>query len=89
MDFDHLEEKIDRFSNMPIKEKKKQKEIEKKALMRKLENGKSTWDIFCKDNELNELRKNKDVIRAMHKKFGEAYEKYIAGDWATAEDLLS
>jgi len=47
----------------------------------------TTWKIFQKDKDLKELRRHYD--RAFSKKFGEAYKKYIAGDWATAEDLLS
>lgn len=47
----------------------------------------TTWDIFSKDRDFRELRRHYD--RHFTKRFNEAYKKYIAGDWATAEDLLS
>lgn len=57
-------------------------------LNRKLESGKkSTWDIYSRDKDFKELRRNYDKM--LTKKFGEAYKKYIQGDWATAEDLFS
>ena len=88
LDFDNMEEKADRFSTMPIKDKKRQREQEKKALHYKLDKGKkSTWDVYSRDKDFKELRRNYDKV--LHKKFGEAYKKYISGDWATAEDLFS
>ncbi len=47
----------------------------------------TTWKVFQKDKDLKELRRHYD--RAFTKKFDSAYQKYIAGDWATAEDLFS
>ena len=88
MDFDGLEEKRDRFENMPIKEKKSIRDNEKKNLRHKIDHGKkTTWDIYSRDKDFKELRRNYD--RTFARKFGEAYKKYIAGDWATAEDLLT
>ena len=64
------------------------REKEKKTLNHKLASGKrSTWDIYARDKDYKELRRKFD--KNLHKKFGEAYKKYIAGDWATAEDLFS
>ncbi len=61
---------------------------EKKDLHRKLDKGRrTTWDIFSRDKDFEELRRGYD--NTLHKKFSEAYKKYIAGDWATAEDLFS
>ena len=48
---------------------------------------KTTWDIYARDKDFKELRQN--FNKNLHKKFGEAYKKFIAGDWATAEDLFS
>lgn len=48
---------------------------------------KSTFEIFCKDKEFKELRKNYNKDLTI--KFGEAYTNYIKGDWATAEDLFA
>lgn len=88
LDFDDMQEKSDRFQNLTIKEKKSLREKEKKALNHKLATGKrSTWDIYARDKDYKELRRKFD--KNLHKKFNEAYKKYIAGDWATAEDLFS
>lgn len=77
---------------LKIKEKRKVRDKEKKHLMSKLFEGSSkkritTWDIFSKDRDFKELRRHFD--RQFTKRFNEAYNKYIAGDWATAEDLFS
>lgn len=64
------------------------REKEKKALRKKLASGKrTTYDIISKDKDFKEMRQNYDKV--LTKKFGEAYKKYISGDWATAEDLFS
>lgn len=73
---------------MTIKEKKATRDQEKKTLLKKMFSGqKSTWDMYSRDKDFKELRRNYD--RMFTKKFGEAYTKYIKGDWATAEDLLA
>jgi len=90
VDFDNLQEKKDRLATKSIKEKKSLRTKEKKLVMSRLfdANSKSTtWDLFSKDKDFKELRRNYD--RIFTKKFNEAYKKYISGDWATAEDLFS
>ena len=88
MDFDGMHEKKDRFQGVEIKEKKKIRDGEKKTLLQKIDSGKrSTWDLFSRDKDFKELRRHYD--RHFTKKFNEGYRKYIQGDWATAEDLLS
>ena len=88
MYFEEMREKPDRFQGMSIKEKKSLRDAEKKRLNLSLESGKkTTWDIYSRDKDFKELRKKYD--RHFNKKFGEAYKKYISGDWATAEDLLT
>ena len=79
----------DRFENTNPKEKKKVRDNEKKALQEKIFDSqkKTTWDLFSRDRDFKDLRRNYDKVFA--KKFGEAYTKYIKGDWATAEDLFS
>mmetsp|Transcript_43369 Transcript_43369/g.41792 ORF Transcript_43369/g.41792 Transcript_43369/m.41792 type:complete len:217 (+) Transcript_43369:2106-2756(+) len=68
LDFDNLEEQDDKFSNLPIKEKKKEREIEKKALRSKLDKGRfTTWDMYQRDRDFQELRANFD--KHLHKKF--------------------
>ena len=57
-------------------------------LLQKIEDGrKTTWDLFSRDKDFKELRRHYD--KHFSKRFGEAYKKYILGDWATAEDLFS
>jgi hypothetical protein len=88
MDFEGLREKHDRFSLYPPKEKKRIRDREKKILLEKIETGrKTTWDLYSRDKDFKELRRHYDKHFA--KKFGDAYRKYIKGDWATAEDLFS
>ena len=88
VDFEGLEEQPDRFASMTAKEKKALRDQEKRHIQQKLESGyKSTYDIWSKDPDFKELRRNYDPMFA--KKFGEAYKKYIAGDWATAEDIFT
>ena len=75
---------------MTIKEKKSQRDREKKQLLGKILDNKKmkTWDIYSKDKDFKELRRNFDKIFA--KKFDEAYRIYLEGkDWATAEDKFS
>lgn len=48
---------------------------------------KTTWDIFLKDKDFIELRRH--FNKTFTKRFKQAYQKYISGDWATAEDLFS
>ena len=46
---------------MSIKEKKKERELEKKALMSKLEKGKfTTYDMYCRDRDFKDLRETYD-----------------------------
>jgi hypothetical protein len=88
VDFEGLEEIADRFANMTVKEKKSMRDQEKRILVQRLECGfKTTHEVWSKDNDFKELRRNYDPMFA--KKFGEAYRKYIQGDWATAEDIFS
>ena len=88
LDFDNLEEKADRFQNFTLKEKKHQREVEKKALHKKLHSGKrTTWSIISKDKDFKEMRKKFDI--SLDKKFGEAYKKYKKGDWGSAKDLFA
>ncbi len=83
-----MEEIEDDLASMPIKEKKKLRTLEKNELRRDLETGRNnTWDVYCRDEDFIELRRNYDRVFA--KKFHEAYKNYIDGDWATAEDLLN
>jgi len=83
-----MEPKVDRFMGLSIKDKKAQKDKEKKILLKKIEIGATTtWEIFARDKDFKELRRNYDKV--LTKKFSEAYRKYISGDWATAEDLFS
>jgi hypothetical protein len=57
-------------------------------LMDKITSGKqTTWDLFATDKDFKALRH--DFDRHFSKKFAEAYDSYIKGDWATAEDMLS
>ena len=73
---------------MSIREKKSIRESEKKYFHRKIAlKKKSTFEIFCKDKDFKELRKNYNKDLTI--KFGEAYTNYIKGDWATAEDIFS
>lgn len=68
--------------------KKKIRDHEKKELLEKIEKGtSSTWDLFSTDKDFKEMRKSYD--KYFVKKFNEGYQKYIRGDWATAEDLFS
>lgn len=88
INFDNLRSKADRFTGKTIKEKKTARDKEKKSLLKKIEDGvKTTWDVYSRDKDFKELRRSYDKVFA--KKFNEAYKKYIQGDWATAEDLLS
>jgi hypothetical protein len=47
----------------------------------------TTYDVWSRDNDFKELRRNYDPAFAT--KFNDAYKKYIEGDWATAEDILN
>ena len=69
-------------------ERKKIRDKEKKVVIEKITSGKqTTWDLFEKDKDFKALRQTFD--RHFAKKFGQAYNSYIKGDWATAEDMLS
>ena len=69
-------------------ERKKLRDKDKKQLLEKIASGKlTTWDLYSKDKDFKSLRHNHD--RHFSKKFAEAYNSYIMGDWATAEDMLS
>lgn len=73
---------------MSLEAKKRIRELEKKDLHQKIEKGfHSTWDLYSTDKDFKEMRKNFD--KYFVKKFNEGYQKYIRGDWATAEDLFS
>ena len=88
LDYDGLEEKVDRFQDYSLKDKKKIRDQEKKKLQKSISEGnRSTWDIYSRDKDFKELRRNYN--KTLAKKFSEAYKKYIAGDWATSEDLLT
>jgi TolA-binding protein len=91
VDFDGMKSKQYKLARMGIKEKRKLRDTEKKKMMASLfeDNKKhtTTWKIFQRDRDFKELRRHYD--RGFTKKFNEAYKKYIAGDWATAEDLFS
>ena len=88
LDFESLHEKQDRFLGVDTKTKKKLRDQDKKMLLSKIEDGtKTTWDLYSRDKDFRELRRHYDKM--FTKKFNEAYKKYIQGDWATAEDLLT
>jgi hypothetical protein len=88
LDFDNLEPKVDRFNMLSIKDKKATRDQEKKAILSKVFSGrKTTWEIYSRDKDFKELRRNYDKNFA--KKFSEGYKKYISGDWAGAEDVFS
>ena len=71
-----------------MKERKTIRDQEKKQIQERLfVHGRSTNEIWSKDNDFKELRRNYDPMFA--KKFNEAYTKYIDGDWATAEDIFT
>jgi hypothetical protein len=88
IDVDGLVEKKDPYLTMNLNQKKKHRDQEKKEFLEKIDRGsKNTWDLFSQDKDFREMRKtfNKKLV----KKFSEGYQKYIKGDWATAEDLFS
>ena len=88
INFEGLEEKKDRLNGLALHAKKKIRDQEKKDLLGRIDKGlKSTWDLFSTDKDFKELRKTYDKYFA--KKFTDAYQKYIKGDWATAEDIFS
>ena len=88
LDLDHLKAKEDRFAGFNIKEKRSIRDEEKKTIKNKLFGGRMTsWDVFSRDKEFKEMRRTFDKTFA--KKYNEGYRKYIAGDWATAEDIFS
>lgn len=83
IDVEGMEVISDRLDGMTIKQKKKVREGEKKEIMWKLMNGKrTTWDIFERDKEFKELRKQYDPN--FTSKFEEGYKNYIQGDWKEA-----
>ena len=63
MDFDDMEEVEDELMHIPIKEKKHMRDGEKKELRRDLETGRmNTWDVYCRDDDFRELRRNYDKV---------------------------
>lgn len=61
MDINNLEEKPDRFSSMAVREKKAQRDAEKRSILDKIFSGrKNTWDLYSKDKDFMELRRNFD-----------------------------
>ena len=57
LDFENLESQEDKFASMPIKEKKKERENEKKQLMNRLEKGRfTTFDMYNRDKDFQDLR---------------------------------
>lgn len=88
IDVEHLKEKKDSMHTFSHQDRKKLRDKEKKLLLDRILKGKqSTWDLYARDNDFKSLRNSYD--RHFTKKFTEAYRRYIQGDWATAEDLLS
>ena len=88
MDTDQLKEKKDTLHSFTHQDRKKFRDKEKKLLLERIAQGKqSTWDLYARDKDFKSLRFNYD--RHFAKKFSEAYRRYIPGDWATAEDMLS
>lgn len=88
LDYKDLEPIEDRFLKLDNKTKKEQRNLEKKTINKKLTTGaRKTGDLVNKDADFLELRRHLNV--EMEAKFAIAYGKYLGGDWATAEDLLS
>jgi hypothetical protein len=88
LDVENMKAKPDRFLGYPIKDKRSIRDEEKKTIKAKLFGGRmTTWDIYSRDKEFKEMRKTYD--KNFHKKFAEGYKKYIAGDWASAEDIFA
>jgi hypothetical protein len=88
IDFENLGEKQDRLHGLSLDAKKKIRDQEKKDLLGKIERGTSnTWDLFSTDKDFKEMRKNYD--KYFVKRFNDGYQKYIKGDWATAEDMFA
>ena len=88
IDTEQLKEKKDSLHSFSHHDRKKIRDKEKKLLLERIANGKqSTWDLYARDKDFKSLRHSFD--RHFAKKFGEAYRRYIRGDWATAEDMLS
>ena len=68
LDFENMEPKQDRLALMTLKDKKGLKEKEKKKLHQKLEkNLITTWEVYSKDKDFRELRRNYDAN--FHNKF--------------------
>ena len=88
IDTEALKEKKDSMHSFSHHDRKKIRDKEKKVLLEKIFKGKqSTWDLYARDKDFKSLRHNYDKHFA--KKFNDAYRRYIKGDWATAEDMLS
>lgn len=59
INFENLQEKNDKTTNMNLTEKRNIRNLKKKALLLKIKEGKtSTWDLFSKDKDFKELRKS-------------------------------
>ena len=83
-----LIEKHDNYFDKSIQEKKKHRDREKAKLSSQLLQGALTsWDIYAQDQDFKEMRRNYNKHFA--KKFSEGYQKYLKGDWATAEDIFA
>jgi hypothetical protein len=88
IDTDQMKEKKDNLHTFSHHDRKKIRDKEKKMLLEKIAKGRqSTWDLYARDKDFKALRQSYD--RHFAKKFSEAYRRYIQGDWATAEDMLS
>ncbi len=86
--FDDLEEKEDRLKGLGIKEKKSVRDKEKRSILDKVFYGKKTpYQILINDKEFIEMRQKIDSV--FQSKYEQAYQKYISGDWASAEDLFA
>ena len=82
-----MEPADDPLADAAIREKKAIRDEMRRRLHEELENGATTtWDEFQKDRDIYELRKNVDPKR--ERRFAEAYQQYIRGEWARAGPTL-
>lgn len=78
-----LEPADDPLADVPIREKKAIRDEMRRRLHEQLAAGETTtWAEFQKDKDIFELRKNVDPKH--ERRFAEAYQQYLAGDWAKA-----
>jgi hypothetical protein len=88
IDTEGLAEKQDNYFDKSIQEKKKHRDREKANIKGQLSQGTlSSWDIFAQDQDFKEMRRNYN--KQFTKKFSDGYQRYLNGDWASAEDIFA